>query len=371
MSPSEAVPIGPLDPTVAQGFVARVLPAVRRQASFWPFLHYCAGNPFPPAGVTRASDILGESATAYGFSHERAAALKSYETNDIDDALLADQSLTAATAAFVDVVPVDFWPRGEALVLKGALWITPHLHPVEVQRSLLTGPDELEVMLKRFVCRLREARHRIPIVTTNVSPVFVNAMLRVCMREPVLWTGRVSELHELDELKVAWMQPLPADVIDVGEATRDDARAREGAGFGYGTYGDDGRRVLVAYGPSPRDGAFYLQTPRQSAAGLEGSRAYVESELGMIVERIERDEPSLESFRVERLYCLPGNHESYRYLTRRILLAWQYPRFALLAQPGPVAAAGGGESCAPPGAIRATDSEPHIASAPDARKEAT
>jgi hypothetical protein len=305
--------------------------ASRRVDALQPFLRYCAGSPFPGPGRTRLVDIVGDTHNAaYRACTETNARLARHETAGVNRRLLAEHLLDATTASFVDMVESDDWPGGDGLVLKGALVLARGLQPVEIARANDPIRRDREALLRGFIKRLLQSRRRRgALLSTNISVDFVDAMLQATRHQPVVWIGRVSAYQEFRNLKLEWKQPSPVRTQDVHDAVRYDARERGGTGgFAYAEFDE---RLLVAYGPSPGLGHYYLHTPRQHAGVLLEARADIEADLEAIVADLESNEPTLDDFNAERLYCKRGNDEQYRIVTRRLLFAWQYALF----YPGP------------------------------------
>lgn len=334
MPPIGIIPVGPMTPAQTEAFLERCVDRdtydglrQRRVDALRPVLAYCAGEPFPDAGITRLVDVFGDTHSgSYRASTERNAKLADAETKAIDTKLLTDTLLDAATATFVDMVDAEDWPNGDGLVLKGALLLARGLQPVEITRANEPLNSDRQELLEAFILRLLQSRRRRgPLLSTNDSMDFVDAMLQAIRRHRAVWIGRVSGYQTFRDLNLEWVQPAHADTYDVHDAVQYDARKRGGTGgFAYATFGN---RLLVAYGPSPQYGHYYLHTPPQHAGVLLEARAVIEADLVAIVADVEGNEPSLSGFRAERLYVKRGNDASYRFATRRVLLAWQSALF--------------------------------------------
>lgn len=364
------IPLGPLTDAGVKTFLDQCAAPYphdgigsRRVDGLQPFLRYCAGSPFALDGVTRLNDIIPDThSAAYRACTERNAKLSSHETDGVNRRLLTDNLLDAATASFVDMVETHDWPSGEGLILKGALVLARGLQPVEITRAHAPLRSDREGLLRSFIVRLMQSRRRRgPLLSTNISVDFVDAMLQATREPPVIWIGRVSEYQEFRNLNVEWKQPAPAHTQDVHEAVSHDARRRGGTG-GF-AYAEFEKRLLVAYGPSP-GGHYYLHTPRQHAGVLSEARAHIEADLEASVAELERNEPSLADFRAERLYCKRDNDEQYRFVTRRLLFAWQYALYDPGPEPNPLPSHGPSPGDSPAGPPSAPAGPPQAGISP-------
>jgi len=340
MPPIGIIPVGPMTPGQTEAFLDRCIDRdaydglrQRRVDALRPVLAYCADAPFPDEGITRLVDVFGDTHSGpYRACTETNATLAQAETNAIDGKLLTDSLLDAATATFVDLVDAEDWPSGGGLVLKGALLLARGLQPVEITRVTEPLNRDRQELVDAFIARLLQSRRRhAPLLSTNDSMDFVDAMLQALRRHRAVWIGRVSSYQTFRDLRLEWVQPAHADTYDVHDALQYDARRRGGkGGFAYATFGS---RILVAHGPSLDRGLYYLHTPAHHAGVLLEARAVIEADLAAAVADLEANEPSLDAFRAERLYVKPANDASYRFATRRILLAWQSALFN--PSPGP------------------------------------
>lgn len=241
-------------------------------------------------------------------------------TGSIDQMVLGQAALKGAGSVFFDICVAE-WHGYRAFVLKAALVVREDMVPIEIARC--ERSDEVALVVRDNFARLAAAGYPLPHLSTNLSTWFVNATLVASLNAPMEWTGRVSA-HWTPPVRGEWVQPISADVLTVAEAVGHDPRLAEGAADGFAWMRTANDKLLMAYGPSAR-GNFYVHRSKLSPDSGEESIEQVERKVRGLAGCLDRAGSPLEEFRAERFCVSFEKPNSYRHVTRRILLAYQLP----------------------------------------------
>jgi hypothetical protein len=240
-------------------------------------------------------------------------------TSGIDKSILLHPLLRNASTALVDVGS-NQWAGNLVFVLKGAVMTPSGILPVEATRA--EDVRDLPGLVHEHFARLISAGLRLPHLTTSNDASVVDMMVNAVSGISMEWTGPVSPTWALTSRGAEWTQPSCADVLSVGDALAwplsDQASGPER--FAFAKLAGD--RLLVAY--RSKEGRHYLHRSHIVASQRVPYLTGIQERVRESVARIEELSDPLTEFPIERLRIPVPKLATYRHVSRRILLGWQF-----------------------------------------------